>query len=176
VKLALWRLGGGLVALPVQIVSLFLVIFGAGEAVGALYRRLLPPAGRGPRRARTGVALFGCLLVGVPVAAAMSGAAAVIVVSLVRMAYYPFWAASAAPVDLRHSWGGPTPLGATAVHWLVGAVAIGAADLVLRGGGYLMRRLVLPPSSEDQPAGLTRPGSVRRSSAPVGRRGTARPR
>ena len=112
-KVALWRLGSGLVALPAQVISLFLVFHGAGEAVGDLYRRLLPPAGAPRGRAREGAPLFGLLLLGIPVAMAMSGAALTMIFTLVRMVYYPFWALSAPAADLRHSWGGPTPAGAT---------------------------------------------------------------
>ena len=89
-KLALWRLGSGLIALPAQVIALFLVFHGAGEAVGPL-----------------------------------------IVV---------------------------------------------AGDLVLRGGGYLLRRLVFPPLRKDQPAPVRRPGSTRPASATEGRRAAPRPR
>jgi len=175
-KVALWRLGSGLIVLPAQVISLFLVFHGAGEAVGDLYRRLLPPAGAPRGRAREGAPLFGLLLLGIPVAMAMSGAALTMIFTLVRMVYYPFWALSAPAADLRHSWGGPTPAGATLVHWLVGVFVLVAGDLVVRGGGHLLRRLVFPPLPEDQPARVTPPGSAQRSSVPAGRRGTPRPR
>jgi hypothetical protein len=174
-KLALWRLGSGLIALPAQVISLFLVFHGAGEAVGDLYRRLLPP-GPARGRAREGAALFGLLLLGIPVAVAMSGAALVMIFTLGRMVWYPFWALSAPADELRRSWGGPTPLGATVVHWLVGVLVLVAGDLILRGGGYLVRRLVFPPLREDQPAPLRPPGSARRASGTATRPGTPRTR
>jgi hypothetical protein len=165
---AAWRLGGGLAALPAQVISLFLVYHGAGEAVGDLYRRLLPPTDTPPRRARQGLALFGCLLLGLPVAIAMSAAGLVLVVALGRMAYRPFWAASAGPAELRHAWGGPNPIGAVLVYWLVGALVVVAVDLVLRGGGYLQRWLIF----RREPVRPPRP--VPRSSGRAGPRSTVR--
>ena len=47
-----------------------------------------------------------------------------------RSAYYPFWAARASHDQLARSWGGPSAVGATAVHWLV-ALPIIAAGIVL---------------------------------------------
>jgi hypothetical protein len=152
VKAALWRFGSGLIALPAQVISLFLVFHGAGEAVGPLYQRLLPTAPR-RGRAREGAALFGLLLLGIPVAIAMSGAALTMIITLVRLVWHP-------------------TLGRALVA--VGALVLG--DLVLRGGGYLLRRMVFPPLPEDQPARVTRPGSALRSSAPAARRGRPRPR
>ena len=153
-KLALWRLGSGLIALPAQVIALFLVFHGAGEAVGPLYERLLPPTGEPTRgRAREGAALFGLLLLGVPVAIAMSGAALAMIIALVRLVYHP-----------------------TLVRWLVGPLIVVAGDLVLRGGGYLLRRLVFPPLRKDQPAPVRRPGSTRPASATAGRRAAPRPR
>ena len=143
-KVALWRLGSGLIVLPAQVISLFLVFHGAGEAVGDLYRRLLPPAGAPRGRAREGAPLFGLLLLGIPVAMAMSGAALTMIFTLVRMVYYPFWALSAPAADLRHSWGGPTPAGATLVHWLVGfLVSLAFFPQTSRG---LMLTLVATPA------------------------------
>jgi hypothetical protein len=161
---AAWRVGTGLAALPAQVISLFLVYHGAGEAVGDLFRRLFPHAGG--RKARQGFALFGCLLLGLPVAIAMSAAGLVLVVTLGRMAYRPFWAASAGPAELRHAWGGPNPITATLVYWLVGAVVVVACDLVLRGGGYLQRFLIFrrepvrPPSPGPRSSGRAGPRST----------------
>lgn len=160
IREAAWRIGGGLAALPLQVISLFLVYHGAGEAVGDLYRRLIPGT---KGRARQGFALVGCLLLGLPVAIAMSATGLVLVVALGRMAYRPFWAASAGPAELRHAWGGPNPVLATIVYWLVGAVVVVAADLVLRGGRYLQRVLI-----------FRRPGPEPRSSGRAGPRSTAR--
>jgi hypothetical protein len=173
IRRAAWRLGGGLAALPAQVISLFLVYHGAGEAVGDLYRRLLPPANDPPtndppRRARQGFALFGCLLLGLPIAIAMSAAGLVLVLALGRMAYRPFWAASAGPAELRHAWGGPNPFGAVLVYWLVGALVVVAADLVLRGGGYLQRWLIFRREA------VTPPRPAPRSSGRAGPRSTTR--
>jgi hypothetical protein len=162
IRQAAWRLGGGLAALPLQVISLFLVYHGAGEAVGDLYRRLLPGA---KGRARQGFKLVGCLLLGLPVAIGMSAAGLVLVVAFGRMIYRPFWVASADPAELRHAWGGPDPVLATIVYWLVGAVVVVAADLVLRGGRYLQRVLV-----------FRRPGPEPRSSGRADPRSTARRR
>jgi hypothetical protein len=170
VRLAAWRLGGGLTALPAQVISLFLVYHGAGEAVGDLYRRLLPPTSTPPGRARQGIALFGCLLLGLPLAIVMSATGLTMAIALGRMVYCPFWAASAGPAELRHAWGGPNPAGAVLVYWLAGALVVAAGDLVLRGGGYLQRRLIF----RAQPVRPPRP--TPRSSGRAGPRSTTRRR
>lgn len=51
-------------------------------------------------------------------------AAIVSVFALARAIYYPFWAAGASREELERSWGGPSAIGATLVHWLVAAVTI----------------------------------------------------
>jgi hypothetical protein len=51
-------------------------------------------------------------------------AALVLVFSLARAAYYPFWAAGASPEELDRSWGGPSAVGATLVHWLFAIVVV----------------------------------------------------
>jgi hypothetical protein len=153
----LWRFGAGLIALPAQVIALFVVFHGAPEAVGHLYRRLHPVLGpTGP--ARMGARLFGGLVLGVPVAIVMNAAALVMAVTLVRSVWYPFWAFGAPAGDLRHSWGGPTPLGATGVHWFLGALILVGGDLVLRGGGYLQRLLVYRRAGSPP---VPRPGSAR---------------
>ena len=160
IRRAAWRIGGALAALPLQVISLFLVYHGAGEAVGDLYRRLLPGT-RG--RARQGFALVGCLLLGLPVAIGMSAAGLVLVVALGRMIYRPFWVASADPAELQHAWGGPNPVLATIVYWLVGAVVVVAADLVLRGGRYLQGVLIFRrPGPEPRSSGRATPRSTAR--------------
>src|SRR5947209_12314687 len=106
-----WRLGGGLAALPAQVISLFLVYHGSGEAVGDLYRRLLPPDGTPRRRPRRGAALVGCLLLGLPVAVAMSGTVLAMIVAVVRFVHHP----------------------------LLGLLIVVAGDPVVRGGGWLQR-------------------------------------
>jgi hypothetical protein len=90
------------------------------------------------------------------------------VVTLGRMAYRPFWAASAGPAELGHAWGGPNPVLATVVYWLVGAVVVVAGDLVLRGCGYLQRWLIFrrepvrPPSPAPRASGRAGPRSTAR--------------
>jgi hypothetical protein len=51
-------------------------------------------------------------------------AAIVSVFALARAICYPFWAAGASREELERSWGGPSAIGATLVHWLVAAVTI----------------------------------------------------
>ena len=65
-KLALWRLGSGLIALPAQVIALFLVFHGAGEAVGPLYERLLPPTGEPTRGRALGVSWRSSAMSAVP--------------------------------------------------------------------------------------------------------------
>jgi hypothetical protein len=136
---ALWRLGAALLAFPVQVVALVVVTLGAGEAIGPLYRRLLL-ATASP--ARQGAALFGALMLGVPVAVAQSTVAVILVFTIGRAVYYPFWAFGARHEDLVHARGGPTPVGATLVLWLIAALLLVAGDLVLRASGFAQRRLV----------------------------------
>jgi hypothetical protein len=50
-----------------------------------------------------------------------------------RSIYYPFWAAQASHRQLGRSWGGPSPFGATAVHWLV------ALPIVVIGIVFILR-------------------------------------
>jgi len=156
VTAALWRFGVGLIALPAHVISVFLVFHGAGDAVGPLYRRLFPPGGPGRRApARLGALLFGCLLLGVPVAIVMNAAALAMVVVVGWIFVPPF-----------RAW---DPIAALLV--------VVAGDLVLRGGGYLQRRLVFRrvpvpgtgtprPAPDRRPASATRPGP-----APVTRPG-----
>ncbi len=158
---ALWRLGAALLAFPVQVVALVVVVAGAGEAVGPLYRRLL---GGAATPARQGAALFGGLVLGVPVAVVQNVVAGIMVFTLGRAGYYPFWAFGARPEDLAHARGGPTPVGATLVLWLVAAVVLFAGDLVLRAAGFLQRRLLFGR------AGVRRPRRERRGSAGAGPR------
>jgi hypothetical protein len=70
-------------------------------------------------------------MIGLPMALLANVAALALVVSLARAIYYPFWAAGASPGELERSWGGPSAVGATLVHWLVAAVLIVAAYLVI---------------------------------------------
>jgi hypothetical protein len=158
---ACWRLGAALLAFPIQVVALVVVTAGAGEAVGPLYRRLLRTVSA---PARQGVALFGGLVLGVPVAVVLSSVAVIMLVMLVRAAYYPFWASGASAGELAHARGGPTPVGATLVDWLVTALVLVAGDLVLRAGGLVQRRLVFGGAWVRPP----RPG--RRGSAGAGPR------
>ena len=54
-----------------------------------------------------------------------NAAALILALTLGRALYYPFWAAGASHAELARSWGGPGPVGATLVHWIVAAVTIG---------------------------------------------------
>src|SRR2546425_236019 len=65
-----------------------------------------------------------------PVALVSSAATLMLLLILGRGALYPFWAAQASHADLARSWGGPTPVGATAVH-VLGAMGVGLVGLVL---------------------------------------------
>jgi hypothetical protein len=63
-------------------------------------------------------------LIGLAIALGVNVAALFLLFSLVRAIYYPFWAIGASPEELDRSWGGPSALGATLVHWLVAAALI----------------------------------------------------
>jgi hypothetical protein len=83
------------------------------------------------------------ILGGVCVALVANVAAIVAVFALARAIYYPFWAAGAPREGLDRSWGGPSPLGATLVHWLVAAATIAITYGVI----LLMDRLAAIPRS-----------------------------
>jgi hypothetical protein len=70
-------------------------------------------------------------MIGLAVASVANVAALVLVFSVARAAYYPFWAAGASPEELDRSWGGPSAVGATLVHWLVAAVVIAVSYAVI---------------------------------------------
>ena len=72
--------------------------------------------GRGPGLARS--------LVGLPLSLLVNVAALFFVFVVARAIYYPFWAAGASPEQLDQSWGGPSAVGATLVHWLVAAAVV----------------------------------------------------
>lgn len=76
-------------------------------------------------------------LVGLPIALVANVLALVIAFSIARAVYYPFWAAGASQQALERSWGGPSAVGATLVHWLVAAVTIVIAFGVI----FAMQRL-----------------------------------
>ena len=63
-------------------------------------------------------------MIGLPIALVANMAALVLSFSLARAIYYPFWATSTSRDALERSWGGPSAVGATLVHWLVAAVTI----------------------------------------------------
>ena len=63
-------------------------------------------------------------LIGLAIALGVNVAALFLLFSLVRAIYYPFWAIGASPEELDRSWGGPSAVGATLVHWLVAATFI----------------------------------------------------
>ena len=70
-------------------------------------------------------------MIGLAMALVANVAALVLVFSLARAVYYPFWAAGASPEELDRSWGGPGAVGATLVHWLVAAAVIVASYAVI---------------------------------------------
>jgi hypothetical protein len=102
------RMVRALVALPLQVVAL--VRSAGGRSVDPS-TGLVAPRDSGLARSMIGLAR----------ALAANVAALVLVFSLARAAYYPFWAAGASPDELARSWGGPSALAATLVHWLVAA-------------------------------------------------------
>jgi hypothetical protein len=70
-------------------------------------------------------------LIGLPIALLANVAALFLVFSLGRAIWYPFWAAGASSEELDRSWGGPSAVGATLVHWLVAVVVIVVAYAVI---------------------------------------------
>ena len=58
----------------------------------------------------------------------------VLVFAVARAIYYPFWAAGAFHAELARSWGGPSPIGATLVHWVVASILVAVAALLIRTG------------------------------------------
>ncbi|OLB76478.1 MAG: hypothetical protein AUI14_18760 [Actinobacteria bacterium 13_2_20CM_2_71_6] len=93
-----------------------------------------PPGVRRPAALR--------IAAGLPLGLVMSVVGLFMLATLARLVYYPFWAFGAPRADLVNSWGGPSPFGATMVHWLIGVLVLVAGDLVLRAGGHLYRRLL----------------------------------
>ena len=59
---------------------------------------------------------------------------AILVFGVARAIYYPFWAAGASDAELARSWGGPSPIGATAAHWLVAAILGAVGVFAIRAG------------------------------------------
>jgi hypothetical protein len=118
-----------LVALPRQIIAL----------VRAAAGRSRDPSGPSshPTTERSLVSKVGRAVIGLLIASAASAAAIVLLFSLARAIYYPFWAVGASSAALERSWGGPSPVGATLVHWVVAAVTI----LVAYGVILVMERL-----------------------------------
>lgn len=51
-----------------------------------------------------------------------------------RGVYYPFWAAHATYPELAQSWGGPSPVGATLVHWIIAGAMLAVGWLMFRSG------------------------------------------
>ncbi len=59
--------------------------------------------------------------------------------SIAEGVYYPFWAAHASRAALARSWGGPSPVRATVVHWLVGLLPAAVGFGLFRVGWRLCR-------------------------------------
>jgi len=115
-----------LIAFPRQIVAVV-------RTIGRSFGSADPSSGpANERRRSSGVARP---MIGLPIALMANAAALVLVLSLGRAIYYPFWAAGASPAELERSWGGPSALGATLVHWLVAAVVVVASYLVILFAG-----------------------------------------
>ena len=115
-----------LIAFPRQIVAVVRTIDRSFGSTG-------PSSGPATERHhRSGVAWQ---MIGLPIALVANVAALVLVFSLGRAIYYPFWAAGASPTELERSWGGPSAVGATLVHWLVAAVVVVASYLVILFAG-----------------------------------------
>jgi hypothetical protein len=68
------------------------------------------------------------------------GGAALAIANIARAVYYPFWAADASHTELARSWGGPSPVGATVVHWLVGSIFIALGIVLFWLGAQVRRR------------------------------------
>jgi hypothetical protein len=105
------RVFRALLALPLQVVAF---VRSTGRRSVDPSTGLVAPRDSGLARSMIGLAM----------ALVANVAALVLVFSLARAAYYLFWAAGASPDELARSWGGPSALGATLVHWLVAGAVI----------------------------------------------------
>jgi hypothetical protein len=112
------RVFRALVALPLQVVAF---VRSTGRRSVDPSTGLVAPRDSGLARSMIGLAM----------ALAANVAALVLVFSVARAAYYPFWAAGASSGELDRSWGGPSAAGATLVHWLVAAAVIVASYAVI---------------------------------------------
>jgi hypothetical protein len=112
VIIAARRVLGALIAVFRQIVAI--VKAEAGEWPKSSSDRASRP-GRGSSVGR---------IIGLLFALVANVAAVVLVFALARAIYYPFWAAGASTAELERSWGGPSAVGATLVHWIVAAITI----------------------------------------------------
>jgi hypothetical protein len=118
-----------LVALPRQVFAVWRAVSGPSAASDRSSRS----ADEGHRDST-----LGRTIMILPIALAKNIAALVLLFSLARAAYYPFWAAGASREALDRSWGGPSPVGATLAHSLVAAVAI----VTMYGVILILERLV----------------------------------
>ncbi len=122
-----------LVALPRQLVFVVRAATRSPDEVSHPSPTQEPQPGRGTPLGRA--------LVGLPIALVATLAAAVLLFALARAIWYPFWAAGASEDALARSWGGPSPVGATLVHWLVAAATVA----VMYGIVLVMGRLAGEP-------------------------------
>jgi hypothetical protein len=61
-----------------------------------------------------------------------------------RAVWYPFWAADASHEQLMRSWGGPSPVGATVVHWIVALITLLAGYAMIWAAEYLLTNRLRP--------------------------------
>src|SRR5262245_40290461 len=106
------RVLGALIAVPRQIVSI------VQPEAGGWPKSSSDPASRPGRVSRVG------RIIGLPFALVANAAAVLLVFVLARAIFYPFWAVGASRAELERSWGGPSALGATLIHWIVAAMTI----------------------------------------------------
>jgi hypothetical protein len=166
VRRACPRLVRSLLVAPVQVAALALASVRLPNAAVRLQARALGPSrtaagpsaagrsaagltapgatGPGPTApGRSAASVWVRTAAALPVALASSTAAGLVVLTIGRAAWYPFWAATADHPRLARSWGGPTPVGATVAHWVVAVAIVAAGALLAEGCRRAYARIVL---------------------------------
>jgi hypothetical protein len=156
VRRAFARLVRSLLVAPVQVAALALASVRLPNAAVRLQARALGPSrtAAGPSAAgltaagltgpgRSAASVWVRTAAALPVALASSTAAGLVVLTIGRAAWYPFWAATADHPRLARSWGGPTPVGATVAHWVVAVAIVAAGALLAEGCRRAHARIVL---------------------------------